>query len=464
MSGPRYKTEINIEPIMEDIIRLVSLADENRLSLPFVIERPIPEIDIAAWLAEQPAEQKFYWCGRDGRIEIGGIGIAFSLKSDVIQSSAHKADSILKILSDNNLIFLGGRRFSTSRNEETADPIWQNLAEDISFIPEKFIFRQEDDHLFRYCLPVTPDSDYKKIVSRVEKLLNTDTLSTTDRPNEKVDIPLQVKHYPHRDGWERNVLEVLSAISSGQVEKTVLARRSDFCFDDVIDGLSLFLFLRRHNPGCYAMLYQPSPGIAFISFSPERLFYRSRSMLQIDALSSTVIRGETEPEDHLLEKYLRHSDKERREHQYVIDDIAARVGPLFCDRVQVSDTSVMKLERLQHLRTTIGGELNNGISDSQVLDQLHPTAAVGGVPRRESLGLINKLEPFERGWYGAPFGYMSGRETEFAVAIRSALVRGRTVSVFAGAGIVAGSEPEAEWRELDNKNILNPLLAGAVVR
>ncbi len=449
---------------MEDIIRLVSLAGENRLSLPFVIERPMPEIDIAAWLAGQSAEQKSYWRGRDGRIEIGGIGIAFSLKSDATQSSAHKASGILKLLSDDKLIFLGGRRFSSSENKEAAGPTWQNFAHDISFIPEKFIFRQENNYSFRYCFPIVPDADYKKIVSSVEKLLNLDIFSTTDRPEKKVLVPLQVEHYPDRDGWERNVLEVLSAISSGRVEKVVLARRSDFYFNEKIDCFSLFSFLRRRNPSCYAMLYQPGPDMAFISLSPERLFYRNGSMLQIDALSSTVIRGETGTEDHLLETYLRESEKERREHQYVIDDIADRIVPFLRDRAQVSDTSVMKLERLQHLKTTIAGELNNGISDSQILDQLHPTAAVGGMPRRESLELINKLEPFERGWYGAPFGYMSGKETEFAVAIRSALVRGRTVSVFTGAGIVAGSEPEAEWRELDSKNILNPFLTDAVVR
>ena len=98
-----------------------------------------------------------------------------------------------------------------------------------------------------------------------------------------------------------------------------------------------------------------------------------------------------------------------------------------------------------------------GVTDYDLLTTLHPTPAVGGSPWHEAQQLITTLEPHSRGWYSGVFGSMGLNETEFAVAIRSGLLRGRHLSLYSGAGIVAGSEPDAEWQELDNK--INTALA-----
>jgi menaquinone-specific isochorismate synthase len=135
------------------------------------------------------------------------------------------------------------------------------------------------------------------------------------------------------------------------------------------------------------------------------------------------------------------------------------LNPLCRETSRVGDTSVMKLSQLQHLWTPITGILKEGIGDDRLLDILHPTPAMGGTPRREAMEMIRRLEPFDRGLYAAPWGFGSSAGIEYAVTIRSALVVDDVVSVFAGAGIVAGSDPDQEWRELDSKDILRPFIA-----
>jgi menaquinone-specific isochorismate synthase len=111
----------------------------------------------------------------------------------------------------------------------------------------------------------------------------------------------------------------------------------------------------------------------------------------------------------------------------------------------------MKLARGRHLRSKVRGTLEDGVTDAALLDAMHPTPAVGGHPRSEALEQIRTLEPFDRGWYAGPVGWIGQEASEFAVGIRSGLVRGRTLALFSGAGIVAGSVPEEEWAEIEQK-------------
>jgi len=115
------------------------------------------------------------------------------------------------------------------------------------------------------------------------------------------------------------------------------------------------------------------------------------------------------------------------------------------------DVSVRKLTHVQHLYCRFRGTLVDDISDSVLLSKLHPTPAVGGYPREKIQEEIASLEPFDRGWYAGPVGWVGHDAAEFAVAIRSALICGNRVSLYSGAGIVEGSSPENEWDEVENK-------------
>ena len=113
--------------------------------------------------------------------------------------------------------------------------------------------------------------------------------------------------------------------------------------------------------------------------------------------------------------------------------------------------SVVKASSAHHLITRFQGTLKDAIDDAQILTLLHPTPAVGGMPRAQALKAIAELEPFARGWYAGPIGYIGYDSVDFAVALRCALIRGRRVNLYAGAGIVKGSTADGEWREIEQK-------------
>ena len=111
----------------------------------------------------------------------------------------------------------------------------------------------------------------------------------------------------------------------------------------------------------------------------------------------------------------------------------------------------MRLAKKQHLRSNVQGTLKADVDDGMLLKRLHPTPAVGGYPTDNALPEIARIEPFNRGWYAAPVGWVGSDSAQFAVGIRSGLVEGNELSLFSGAGIVRGSDPDAEWREVENK-------------
>ena len=141
----------------------------------------------------------------------------------------------------------------------------------------------------------------------------------------------------------------------------------------------------------------------------------------------------------------------RLAHARVVDGVVAKL--LARNRVVEveAEPSLVRLRKVQHLKRNIHASLRAGINGVQLLSALQPTAAVAGLPRQESMQFILDNEPFARGWYAGSMGYISHERAEFCVAIRSALVLGDQVQLFAGAGIVPGSVAEHEWAELDKK-------------
>ncbi len=168
------------------------------------------------------------------------------------------------------------------------------------------------------------------------------------------------------------------------------------------------------------------------------------------ALAGTRKRGASSEEDERLRKELLTSDKEKREFQFVRQFLKEQLSSL-CDDFEEHPVQIAQNSTLQHLVCNFSGKLKSSISDREIFHALHPTPAVGGTPRKKALDLISQLEDFERGWYASPIGWMSREKAEFAVGIRSALIRKNEMHLFSGTGIVKGSTPEEEWAELEAK-------------
>lgn len=263
--------------------------------------------------------------------------------------------------------------------------------------------------------------------------------------------------------WQTLVERVTDPASQAHTPKVVLSRESRLSQADGaepahISPWSLLAQWAQHAQECFHFGFQFSPEQSFISCSPERLYRREGRHLFTEALAGTIRRSGDEATDAALAAELLADSKNRLENRLVHADILHRLAPL-STHASLTEPRILKLRLLQHLKCDIEAELSPGVCDWQLLDALHPTPAVGGAPRESALAFIREFEPYDRGWYAGACGMLSRETSEFSVAIRSALIREQAISLFAGAGIVAGSEPAAEWAELDNKiaNVLSLL-------
>ncbi len=252
---------------------------------------------------------------------------------------------------------------------------------------------------------------------------------------------------PDHAGWCRMVEAALAAIQRGDLTKVVLARALRLTFDAPLDPLDVLVRLRRAHPDTFCFLFEPQPGCAFVGATPELLARVDGDAVETEALAGSIARGATPAEDRALGERLLRSAKDRHEHALVVEAIRRALTPLTETLHIPSEPRLRRLGNVQHLETPIHGRLRDA-DLLAVVEALHPTPALGGTPRDAALDFIARLEPFPRGWYAAPVGWMTADgEGEFAVAIRSALICGNTAILYAGAGIVAGSEPEKEWEE-----------------
>lgn len=244
-----------------------------------------------------------------------------------------------------------------------------------------------------------------------------------------------------RESWKRQIEQALAAIGQKLFQKVVLARRVSLFCSSMIDPVSLCRSLQ--GAGQTVFLFQPTPVSAFLGATPEMLYRRSGRQIVCDALAGTrPIRRQNE---------LPGSEKDIREFSVVQNQILEALSP-FCETAPQSDArSIRTTPHLAHLSSQIQATLKDGVTDELLLSALHPTPAVGGHPRQNALSFIEKTEPFARGLYAAPIGWTSALDAEFAVGIRSCLILGSTAHLFAGSGIVAGSDPSAEWDETEHK-------------
>lgn len=251
-----------------------------------------------------------------------------------------------------------------------------------------------------------------------------------------------------RGAFEAAVREALVHIEAGRLSKVVLARTLDVTTEAVLDPVDVVGALREENRGTHVYLFEPAPGRVLVGAAPETVATLRKGVFRCTAVAGSTRRGETPEETRRLAVELLASRKDRAEQRMVVEDVVARLAPLV-ERVSVEEEPhVLPLARIQHLETGIRGRTSPNRHVLELLEAVHPTPAVCGLPRDEALVFLREEEPFERGWYAGPVGWFDGEgDGVFAPALRSAVARGRSWRLFAGAGIVTGSRPEAEWEE-----------------
>ena len=263
------------------------------------------------------------------------------------------------------------------------------------------------------------------------------------------------------EAWCALVAAAVADIQAGLLEKVVLAREVVVSANRPIDVAAVLGRLQALYPSCVVFSLE-----GFLGASPELLVRRIGPAVASHPLAGTIPRSGDPVVDDALAAGLLSSTKERAEHRFVVDDVAAALRPR-CDRLTVPETpSIVPLRNVSHLGTRVTGQLAGPPAAwPTALDlaaELHPTAAVGGTPRPAALSWLQAREGFQRGPYAGPVGWVDARgDGEWMVGIRSAVVSGATARLYAGVGVVADSDPAAELGESQLK--LQALLA-AVVR
>jgi menaquinone-specific isochorismate synthase len=249
------------------------------------------------------------------------------------------------------------------------------------------------------------------------------------------------------------VQNALEAIRASYFHKIVLSHAIDIRSPQAVNWASSLNNLRHLNPDCYIFSTSNGQGQVFIGASPERLLSLHNSKLIADALAGSAPRGMTELEDAQYARHLLRSKKELHEHQIVIDFIQQQLLGLGLKPQRTSaQPRLLQLPNIQHLRTPIQATVPEHVHLLKILADLHPTPAVAGTPREVSCQEIRRFESFERGLYAAPLGWVDYQGNgEFVVGIRSALIDGCHARLYAGAGIVAGSDPDQELVEINLK-------------
>ena len=252
--------------------------------------------------------------------------------------------------------------------------------------------------------------------------------------------------------WQRAVATAVQRIKAGQLSKVVLARD---LYATAARDLDIRVILRRlagRYPDCYTFACANLVGA-----TPELLIRRQDDDVSSLVLGGTAPRGRDDAEDARLGAALLASAKEREEHEYAVVGVRAVLAAR-CDRLKMdSAPSLRRFANVQHLATWITGRLDGGQAASEhsvlaLADALHYTPAVCGTPAETAMELIRDLEAMDRGRYAGPVGWVDARGNgEWGIALRCAQVDGRRARLFAGCGIVAGSDPEAELAETQAK-------------
>lgn len=251
--------------------------------------------------------------------------------------------------------------------------------------------------------------------------------------------------------WKANIEQAIIQIKSGDLRKVVLANATQLTFENHISAYDLVEQSREINLGCYHFLWAENAQNAFIGSTPERLYYRKGNQLFTEALAGTVAVSDNLIETEKNAQWLLKDTKNIYENQLVVEDIEAHLNT-YVEAFEVHSPEIKRLHNVQHLRRRIEAILKADVLDQDCLRQIHPTAAIAGLPRAKATQFIAKNEPFKRGWYAGTLGIFNPQEAEFCVTLRSAKIEHNQITLYAGAGIVAESEPVSEWQEIERKS------------
>ncbi|NNJ11842.1 isochorismate synthase [Chloroflexales bacterium ZM16-3] len=456
---------------LREVARMEELAEVARerarqLGRPILVSvtaQVAPDDPLALFArAAGATHNRFFWSRPSDGLAVAGLGSAWDIAAggegrfasaaaawrDLIGSACVDADPSLPFAGP---VAAAGFSFDPIR---PASGLWADFPDGLLVLPRMLLARQGDVASLTFNGLVGPETSsvalHLSAARRLRDLVGGPWRAA--RPAEG----LPVEEAMPASTWRGIVADAVSDLRAGAMEKVVLAREVRLHAEADLDIPAALETLRRDYPDTFVFAVARG-GRAFLGASPERLVSLRGGVVSASGLAGSIARGATPEADARLGDELLSSEKDRHEHAVVVGMIRAALADLCTAVESPAEPALMKVRNIQHLFTPVSGRIAGGRGVLDLVAALHPTPAVGGQPRDLALEWIRAHERLDRGWYASPVGWIDAQgEGEFAVALRSALVSKREAALFAGCGIVSGSDPHREEQESQLK--LRPML------
>ena len=424
----------------------IALAHTDELALNAFT---VPVCEAPALAAAFPSEPLVTWSTND--LTIVGIGVARELRGsgaarwhDVIAAARSITCESVIIDGEPSSVdelgfarprFIGGAAFAPGAADRAP---WHGFG-DAWFVLPRWTYVTNGVRAMLVLAGSAPDGE----LDRVRAAIDAGAIARTQPPLVELQPAAA-------DEWRAQVTAITDAIARGDCSKIVAARTCGIALAGTVDASALLAALDERHPDCVRVVVRPPHAGTLVAATPERLVRRDGRVVQCDALAGTIRSSDDDARQRLLA-----SAKDRREHDLVVHAIRTALEEAGATiDTNISEPSIRALRHVLHLHTPFRATLR-GHEPRHVLElaaRLHPTPAVGGTPTATAIDWITSREPVARGWYASPVGWFDfDGNGELAVAIRSGVLAGNRAHLWAGAGIVAGSDPDRELAETDAK-------------
>jgi menaquinone-specific isochorismate synthase len=435
------------------------------------IALPCPNVSFASFLYQARGQARFYWENSRDHITFAGTGTALELPAWGEDRFEKIRQQALVIFADAHIDcdhepmaaprLFGGFAF---RDDFVPDNTWSDFTPAHFVLPHYQLVSINGDKWLTINTHLPYGENPNSILDDLrdalqERIHYLQEVEATPEFAHAKNEALSVSYPMSYETWHDIITNATQRMKNGDFNKVVLSRVAEVRFKERVNVDLALHYLAEHYADSYRFLFEPRPHHAFFGATPELIAGVRGKHFETMGLAGSIQRGATSEEDEHCAKTLLNSGKDRYEHEVVVNKIRERVAPLM-DSLHIPEMDILRLNNIQHIYTPIKGELKQKTGVVPLVERLHPTPALGGDPREIAMKVIQETEPVPRGWYAAPVGWIDRNlDGYFSVAIRSAIAQERRVWLYAGAGIVADSEPDKEWNEtaLKFRPMLNAL-------
>lgn len=393
-----------------------------------------------------------YWTEPSREFTLIGIGTAALVEAEGIERF-QEIDNKWRQLTEHAVIsaetdvlgtgptIIGGFNFDPLKEKST---LWKSFPDAKLVLPKYMLTIYKGSYWLTENYMVNSTDDAQTLFQKAE-MEKENLFQFTAMDDENIPSSI-IKEEINPQAWIKTVEKTTEQIKKHELEKVVLAREMRLYAELPFSPERTLKHLLTEQTTSFVFAFEYGKD-CFLGASPERLAKRVDEEVLFTCLAGSIKRGTTDEEDKQLENFLLNDDKNRYEHQLVVEMITD-VARKLCQEVEVPEgPKLLKTPHIQHLFTPITAKAGSA-SLLEIIEAMHPTPALGGYPKEPGIEKIRHIEQLDRGWYAAPIGWLDyNGNGEFAAAIRSALLQERQASLFAGVGLVADSDPMTEYEE-----------------